>query len=67
MENKPSPAPQTHAPAWLHILRAIVRLAYPLALMASIVHLFLVFGPCGWLWLVLLAGLLLLIAAPSEK
>ena len=80
VESKPSPAPVAPAPApvqvavvpiparvsvWLRVAAVLVRLVYPLALMASVVFLFVRFGPSGWLWLVLLAALLLAVARPS--
>lgn len=40
-------------------------LVYPLALLASVVFLFDRFGPSGWLFVVLLAAVVLMLAAPK--
>ncbi|MDR1279779.1 MAG: hypothetical protein LBK99_03020 [Opitutaceae bacterium] len=47
-----------------NVLRALVRLAYPLAVAGGAIWLFHDFGPGGWLWLVLLLALILGLIGP---
>ncbi|MCF3650177.1 hypothetical protein [Synoicihabitans lomoniglobus] len=73
-ENESSPSaqpaeavekPSAPVPVALTVLRHIVALVYPLALLGSVVFLFGKFGPSGWLWLVVLVTIILGVLAPS--